>query len=133
MAPKGGSGGKGIVTGGGGGGGDGDDHGLSAGEKAAIAIGILVGPFVLWFIWAVIMDGLQKLRGRIQRRAKARMEQGASVELGQQLPTQGQPEQAVATPEPTYPRYDKILHSSSPAMTYPTTPAYDTNDLYRPN
>lgn len=127
MAPKGSSGGgKGFRSSGGGGGGD--DNGISAGEAVAIVVGIIGGPLLIWFIWAMIMDGLQKLRERIKRRATANaqmQEDTNAVELRQpQLPTQDSTEQRVATPERTYSRFDKMLHR-------PTTPAYDTDVIAR--
>ena len=137
MAPKGSSGGGKGFRGGGGGGGGGDDNGISAGEAVAIVVGIIGGPLLIWFIWAMIMDGLQKLRERIKRRATANaqmQEDTNAMELRQpQLPTQDPTEQRVATPERTYSRFDKMLHRGSLPKTYPTTPAYDTDEIYRPS
>lgn len=141
MAPKGGSGGGGgkvTVTGGGGGGGGGDNS-ISVGEAIAIVVGIIGGPILIVFAYCVIKDGLKKFQKRLQRRAVARMqgegEGAASVELGQPLPAQDPPqvEQLVAAPEPTHPHFDKMLCSGSLSVTHPTTPAYDTGDLYRPS
>ena len=140
MAPKGSSGGGkgGLGSTSGGGGGGGDDSGLSPGEVAAIVIGIIVGPLLIWFTWALIMDGLQKLRDRRQQKidvanAQAQQGQHTGVELGQQLPVHEPPEQTPARPEPTYPGFDKMLYSGSLPMTHPTTPAYDTGERYRPS
>ena len=134
MAPKGSSGGgKGFRSSGGGGGG-GDDNGISAGEAVAIVVGIIGGPLLIWFIWAMIMDGLQKLRERIKRRATANaqmQEDTNAVELRQ--PQQDPTEEGAATPEPTYSRFDNMLHRGSLPKTYPTTPAYDTDEIYRPS
>ena len=141
MAPKGGSGGgggggKGIKTtsgGGGGGGGDGDSR-FTSGQIGGIALGSIVAfVIVVWLgciAYSVASEMLQKW---IQRRALAKMQGETSVELGQQQQQmqdlQGQP---AAPQEPTETHYDKMLYSGSLPETYPTTPAYDTGDLYRP-
>ena len=138
MAPKGGSGGgKVSVSGGGGGGGGGDNNSISVGEAIAIVVGIIGGPILIVFLYCVIKDGLNKFQKRLQRRAIARMQRGGetTVELDQPLPAQDPPqvEQLVAAPEPTHPHFDKMVYSGSLSMTHPTTPAYDTGDLYRPS
>ena len=103
MAPKPSRGGKGFrSSSSGGGGGGSDDNGISAGEAVAIVVGIIGGLLLIWFIWAMIMDGLQKIRERVKRRATQMQEDG-------------------------HQRYGiEQLHCGSLPKTYPTTPAYDT-------